>query len=238
MLLDAADGLLASARCPPTQGAHVKVAQKTRKLTKSEKDELAGIVSWPAHLGRTVLFLLAVAFAGAVSRGLFDLVNIDSPIWVVPTLVLAYLLFRRSARWTGGRALRRLVRRDLEQNEARVTEIYPVEVIEIEELEDEGPSYIIKTKDGEWILLSGQEMEPYKRRGFPWSRFSADEAPNSGIFFGLTKSGEPIPPDRTIAPLSYELARDLGTFNRTLVVLEDKERALVNTAIAKSAPLE
>ena len=203
------------------------MTRKTRKLSKSERDELAGIVAWSTQVFRAVLFLLAVAILGAAFHALFDLVNIEAPIWTVPTAILAYLLFRRAARWTGGSTFRRLVRRDLEQNEAQVTEIRPVEVIEIEELEDEGPSYIIKTDDKEWILLSGQEMLPYKRRGFPWSRFSADEAPNSGVFFGLSKTGDSIPTDRTLPPLSYELARDLGSFNRTLVFLDKHRRGLI-----------
>ncbi len=219
---------------PACRGILVKMTHNTRKLSKSERDQLAGIVAWSTQIFRAVLFLLAVAIVGAAFRALFDLVNIEAPIWIVPTLILAYFLFRRGARWTGGSALRRLVRRDLEQNEAKVTEIRPVEVIEIEELEDEGPSYIIKADDGEWMLLSGQEVLPYKRRGFPWSRFSANEAPNSGVFFGLTKTGESIPTNKTIPPLSYELARDLGSFDRTLVVLDENRRKLIADAVGIS----
>ena len=106
--------------------------------------------------------------------------------------------------------------------------IRPVEVTEVEELEDEGPGYFVKADDDTWIFFSGQEMLSPKRRGFPWSEFGAVEAPHSGVFFGLKRMGDSIPVERTIPPLPYELARDLGAFQRTLVLLDDDARALID----------
>ena len=204
--------------------------QETRKLKKSERDELAGIVARSTQLGRAALFLVTIAVVAALFRGLFRLASVDAPVWVVPTLIVAYLLYRRAGKWTGGPEFRKLVRRDLEQGEARITVIRPVEVTEVEELEDEGPGYLVKTDDGTWIFFSGQEMLSPKRRGFPWSEFGAVEAPHSGVFFGLKRMGDSIPVERTIPPLPYELVRDLGAFQRTMVLLDDNARSLIDTA--------
>ena len=206
--------------------------QETRKLTKSEREELAGIVAWSTQIGRAVLFVLGMTFVAILFRSLFALMTIDAPVWVLPTAFIGYLLYRRAGRWTGGSAFRHLVRQDIEKGEARVTVINPVDVTEVEELEDEGPSYIVKTDQGDWVLLSGQELVQHKMRGFPWSQFSVDDAPHSGVFFGLTRSGDPVPVDRTIPPLSYELARDLGSHSRTFTVLDDAGVALLEDLLA------
>ena len=113
--------------------------QETRKLKKKELEELRGIVAMSTQVFRAVLFAAAIAIVGLVFRELFTLVPIAVPVWVIPTAIVAYLLYRRAERWTGGSALRRLVRQDIEQGEARLSVITPVEVIEFEELEDEGP---------------------------------------------------------------------------------------------------
>ncbi len=204
--------------------------QESRELKKREREELAGIVAWSAQIGRAVLFLLSMVIVGFIFRALLSLMSIEEPFWIVPTLILGYLLYRRAERWTGGPVLRRHVRQDLEDGSVRITVIEPADVTEVEELEDEGPSYIVKTGEDDWILLSGQEMLPYKRRGFPWSKFGVEEAPHSGVFFGLTRMGDPVPVDRKIPPMSYELARDLGTFKRTFIVLDDAARALLDEA--------
>ena len=206
--------------------------RETRKLTKRERDELQGVVAWSTQIGRAFLFLLVLFFVGAIFRSLFALVAIDTPIWFVPTAILAYFLYRRAGRWTGGQAFRRLVRQDIENGEACVTVIRPVDVTEIEELEDEGPSYIVKTDENDWVVLSGQEMVAHKLRGFPWAQFSVDEAPHSSMFFGLTRMGDPVPLNRTLPPLRYELARDLGAASGTFTVLDESRVALLDEVFA------
>ncbi|RZV39078.1 MAG: hypothetical protein EX272_01270 [Chromatiales bacterium] len=201
--------------------------QETRKLTKKEREELESLVALSTQVGRAVLFLVAVTAIGAVFRALQGLVSIDVPAWVLPTAAFGYWLYRRAGRWTGGPELRRRVRRDIDQGEARVTVIEPVDITEFEELEDEGPSYVIRTAGDDWLLLSGQEMLRHKRRGFPWSQFGVVEAPSSGVFFGLRKTGDSVPVTRTLPPMAYDLARDLGTFERTFVVLDEAGRALL-----------
>ncbi len=46
-----------------------------------------------------------------------------------------------------------------------------VEAIEVDEQEDEGPSFFIKTVDGQVILFTGQYLNRLKARGFPWKPF-------------------------------------------------------------------
>lgn len=206
--------------------------QKTRKLSKRELGELKGIVAWSTQFGRAFLFVLAISFAGVLFRSLFALTTIDMPIWLLPTAALAYILYRRAGRWTGGPAFRQLVRQDIDQGEARLTVIRPVDVTEVEELEDEGPTFIVRTDEDDWVLLAGQELVRHKSRGFPWSQFSVNEAPHSGTFFGLARMGDPVPVERTIPPLPYELARELGAADRTFTVLDDAGVALLDNVFA------
>ena len=212
--------------------------QETRKLTKKELDELRGVVAISTQVLRAVLFAIAVGVVGLVFRALFAVIGIAAPAWAVPTAIVGYLLYRRAERWTGGAAFRKRVRQDIEQGEARLSVINPADVTEFEELEDEGPAYVIRTDENEWLLLSGQELVPHKRRGFPWSQFSIAEAPNSGVFFGLERMGDPIAVDRTLPSMSYELARDLGTFKRTFIVLDDTARELLKSLIEAETKAE
>ncbi len=206
--------------------------EESRKFTKAEREELEGIVAVSTQTGRAVLFFAAVLVMAGLFRLLQSFFPIDAPAWVLPTGIVAYLLYRRAGRWTGGPALRRLVREDIAGGEARVLRVRPVEVTEFEEEEDEGPAFLVRTDDEQWLLLSGQELVRPQQDGFPWSEFGIAEAPHSGTFFGLEKFGEPIPVDRKLPQMPYELARDLGTFKRTVVVLDEPARALLDTAVA------
>lgn len=206
--------------------------EESRKFTEAEREELEGIVALSTQVGRAVLFCAAVLIMAGLFRLLQSLFPIDAPAWILPTVIVAYLLYRRAGQWTGGPALRRLVREDIAGGEVRVLRVKPVEVTEFEEEEDEGPAFLIKTDDGQWLLLSGQELVRPQQGGFPWSEFGIAEAPHSGTFFGIEKFGEPIPVDKKLPPMSYELARDLGTFKRTVVVLDEPARALLDAAVA------
>lgn len=183
------------------------------------------MVALPAQAARAVLFLLSVSIVGLILKSLQELMFTGAPAWIAITAILAYLLYRRAERWTGGPAFRMRVRTDLAEGNARICIFEPASVVEHEEVEDEGPSYVIETTDGKRLLLSGQDMVPHKRRGFPWSKFAAIEAPASGVLFRLEKRGESIPVTKKRPQLCYELARDLGAFQRTLVVLGDDQVA-------------
>ena len=206
--------------------------QTHRKLSKAERDELEGIVAVSTQIGRAVLFIAAVIIMAGLFRLAQTFFPIEAPAWLLPTALVAYLLYRRAGRWTGGPDLRRRVREDLEANEVRELIVRPVEVTEYEEEEDEGPSYVMRTDDGQWLLLSGQDMARCKLDGFPWSEFSVIEAPRSGFFFGLGKRGDSIPVHKTLPQIPYEVARDLGAFERTMVILDEPALRLLAAARA------
>jgi hypothetical protein len=52
--------------------------------------------------------------------------------WIVPVVLLAAAVFRRSRRWTGGRALRARIRADLARGEAAVRRVFASEAIAVE----------------------------------------------------------------------------------------------------------
>ena len=135
--------------------------------------------------------------------------------------MIGVAIYVRSKKWTGGPELRMKIRRDLEAGVSRTTIIEPAFVTEIEEEEDEGPSYVIVTKEGESILLTGQWLVWVKKRKFPWSKFEISEAPLSGHFFGVQQRGDPIPVSQKTAPLTHEQAKALGCFACKYIMLDD-----------------
>ena len=55
-------------------------------------------------------------------------------------------------------------------------------------------------------------------------------APTLGNYMQTINMGDSISVERTIPPLPYELVRDLGAFQRTMVSLDDNAKALIDTA--------
>ena len=98
--------------------------------------------------------------------------------------------------WTGADAYRRNARADLARGQARVRRIEVVEAVLFEEREDEGPTIFVLTADGRTIVFSGQWLDRYARKKFPWRRVSIVEAPETGLLFALERDGEPVPPSR------------------------------------------
>lgn len=203
---------------------------ETRELEMSGKQrrELEALVTPSTQILRAALFFAFVALVGGCLRRVQQEVIDAPPLWIVMTAVIALVVYLRSGRWTGGPALRRRIREDLDTGIVRSTIIEPDSVTEIEEQEDEGPGFVIETRGGETVLLTGQELEPLKRRRFPWSRFEILDAPCSGHHFGIRKIGEPVPVDRTIAPLTYQQAKSLGVFARSFIVLDDDAKRILS----------
>ena len=198
-------------------------------LTAKQCKELQGYVALSTQLFRGFLFVIFIAGLGLVLRGTQQAINpAGAPWWVFPTGAFAMVLFVYSKRWTGGREFRKSVRKDLTSGKARALIVEPVSVIEFEEEEDEGPSYLVETADGETVFLAGQYLEPYKHRKFPWSRFHIIEAPFSGVIFRIERRGDPIPVDETRPALAYEIAKKLGCFKHRYVVLDEKGKALAS----------
>lgn len=169
-----------------------------RPLSKRQRRDLAGYVSVGPALFRATLFVVAVAAIGAVLRAMhrqFVRGSLDSDlVWIIPTLAFAWWLYRRSVRWTGGRALRDAVRRDLERGEVAVHRIQAVDAVEIEEQGDSGPSYFVLDDTGSVFLFAGQYLDMVRKKGFPWTTIEVVEAPTSKRFIRVESAGEPLVP--------------------------------------------
>lgn len=196
-------------------------------LTKKQRKELQEIVAWTTQLLRAALFVGLFVFLGLLLRSLQNAAFIGPPLWLVVVAILAVWLYVRSGRWTGGRKWRRLVHQDLEAGVALATIVEPVSVVEVEDIEDVGVSFIIETSTGEVTLFAGQEMDRYKLKGFPWSKIKVIEAPRSKKLFGLERMGESIPVDRTTLPFSYDQAKRLGCFDQTFTILDAQKRRIL-----------
>lgn len=192
-----------------------------RPLSNRQRKELKGLVAVSTTLMRVALFVIVVGLLGVLLRRI-QIELIDAPpIWAIITVITGSAIYVRSRRWTGGKELRKRIREDLRAGVVRVTVIEPAVVTEIEEREDEGPSYIIETKTGESIMLTGQWLVWTKKKKFPWSKFEITEAPHSSHFFGVQNRGESIPVSAKRQALSFEQARDLGCFNHNYILLDD-----------------
>jgi hypothetical protein len=173
------------------------------------------------------VFVIFIGVLGAMLRGC-QIKTVDAPpIWLAITAIISVAIFVRSKKWTGGPDLRRKIRQDLEAGVSRTTIIEPAIVTEIEEQEDEGPSYIVVTKERESVLLTGQWLVRLKMRKFPWSKFEVSEAPMSGRFFGVYNRGVPFPVSQKRGPLSFEHAKALGCFHSNYIVLDDDAKKLL-----------
>jgi len=193
-----------------------------RAMTARERAELEALVSPGTSVVRALLFLAAVGLVAWLCSGLQRLASgsVTPPLWPIPTAAFAYFLFRRAARWTGGRALREAVRRDLERGEIARHTIRVVEALEAPEIEDEGPVFFVRDASGSVLFFSGQDVARDKGRGFPWRTFEIVQAPESGRLFRLKPLGEPFAEVREREPLTYEEARDLGVLASTFGVIE------------------
>jgi len=192
-----------------------------KPLSKKQRKELEPFVAISTIILRVSVYVVFIGVLGGMLRGC-QIKTVDAPpIWLAVTALIAVAIYVKSKKWTGGPELRRKIRQDLKAGVSRTTIIEPAFVTEIEEQEDEGPSYVIVTKDGESVLLTGQWLVWIKKRKFPWSKFEISEAPLSGHFFGVHNRGVPFPVSQTREPLSYEDARALGCFHSNYVVLDD-----------------
>jgi len=186
------------------------VQSREEPLTKRERNELLGYVSWTAVAGRAVLFLVALAIVGVACRGVQRWLQLPDPLWLLPTSAVGLLLYVRARRWTGGRELRRRIRQDLAANAAVVHQIRVRDAVVFDENEDEGPIVFLLTDTDETLVFTGQDLSRDVARGFPWRAFEVRESASSGRFLGLKRLGEPFPPSLRRPPLSPEQFTQLG----------------------------
>jgi hypothetical protein len=196
-------------------------------LSKKQRAELFGYVSWPVRNVRIALFLVILFLAGAALKSLHAAVAPErgwvsnSAFWIIPGLVFAVWFYFRWQRWTGGNHGRANIRNDLARGEMAIHHIEVVDAIEIEELEDEGPSYFFLTSDKDVLYFSGQWLDREKRKGFPWTTFEIHDAPLSKIFFGLKKTGERFTPTFVRKALDWNTLKRHGAFKGKYRVLRE-----------------
>lgn len=195
----------------------------TQPLTPAQREELRGYVAWSISLFRAVLLLAAIGAVAVLLRAAHRLVPSrlqHDAWWILPTAVFAAALYRLARRWTGGRAFRAQVRADLARGVAAVHRVSVIDAIEVEEQEDEGPAYFLRTSDGHTMIFAGQYLNACKRRGFPWREFEIVEAPASRVFFGLIPRGDTVRPSSRRPPLTWHEFKRFRLADRKYAVLE------------------
>lgn len=198
----------------------VDVAMRTshEPLTAKQKAELRGYVSRSVRLVRAVLFVAIVALLTVCLRSIHSSfapkqgLASNPLLWIVPALAFAAWFYIRWQRWTGGGRGTVDIRNDLARGEVAIHHVQVLDAIEIEEVEDEGPSYFILTSEKEILYFNGQWLDREKRRGFPWQSFNILEAPVSKTFFGLKKTGEHFRPSYTRKALDWDTLKKFHAF--------------------------
>jgi hypothetical protein len=212
--------------------AYIPVRTTYESLTKKQRAELLGYVSWPVQIVRAILFLGIIFLVGAALKSLHAAFApkqgfaSNSALWIIPSLAFAAWFYFRWQRWTGGARGAANIRNDLTRGEIANHHVQVVDAIEIEELEDEGPSYFLLTSENEVLYFSGQWLDREKRRGFPWKSFEIREAPLSKVFFGLKKTGERFPPSFIRKPLDWETLKKYRAFKGKYRVLNEDFESL------------
>jgi hypothetical protein len=179
-------------------------------LTRRERKELQGYVSWTTSFLRVLLFLAVVAVVAALSMRLQRGLRLPDWLWPIPTVAATIALFLLARRWTGGTRFRHDVRLDLEENSALVYGVQIVDAIVFEEREDEGPVVFVLTASGETLVFTGQDLARAVARGFPWREFEIRETAHSHRLLRLKKIGQPLTVSKIRPPLSAGAYHRLG----------------------------
>lgn len=203
-----------------------------RPISKRRLAELRGYVAWSTTFFRSAAFVAVVAGFAWMLRAVlarFDVGVVAA--WLLPSLALAALLYALAGRWTGGRAFRAAVRKDLAGGVAAAHLVVALDAIQVEEGEDEGPGFFVLCDDGRTLLFAGQYLGPYRRKGFPWTRFEILEAPESKVFFGLVPQGEKLAPSARRPPFTWEEFKQFARGKREYSVINVDFAALKKQAI-------
>lgn len=206
-----------------------------RPLTKAQRAELEGYVSPGIAVFRGALFLGTIVGIGWLAHALQARAAEPGSLfahpawWAIPLAVFAGALYHRSGRWTGGRELRAQIRADLKRGQAAVRRVVATDAIEVEEGEDEGPAFFVKTEDGGTMLFAGQYLGRLKTKGFPWASFEIVEAPDSKRFFGIVAAGSPLKPSARRPPFSWQEATRFGALGGEYRFLDENFDSLKRT---------
>lgn len=92
-----------------------------------------------------------------------------------------------------------LLKRALERGEVRTKRVVASSVIEIQEVEDEGPGYIFNVGDSRSLLLKGQRYLPVEQ-SMPWpaSEFEIVRGMDEELWIGIFSKGDPLEPVTTV----------------------------------------
>ena len=159
-----------------------------RPLSKSEREELARIVSPASKVTRAVLWLLFVAVAALVPWNINQKTG-GATWWPLPAAVVGLLAYFVGGRMSGGRGLRSQVQDDLRKGEAEERLFEITAAAFFPEVEDEGPVVFLLSGDSVYCL-SGQRVGRLVRDGTMASQLVESLAPVSRRVLGLRSRGE------------------------------------------------
>jgi len=133
------------------------MSETQRPFSKRELSELRGYVSSSTSVFRIGLFIVGTCIVGWLFSGIQRMVlpQSSNPWWLLPTGGLMLLVYLRSSRWTGGSEKRHAIRQDIARGSAFVRRIEVDSAIEFQEQEDEGPAFVVNTREGQTILFAG-----------------------------------------------------------------------------------
>ena len=114
---------------------------------------------------------------------------------------------------------RRLSKQALAADQVRSTTYTIREAIEVEESEDEGPSYYLLLDDNRTLFLSGQYLHEPVEMGFPWRSFEVVEIPAGGWVLTLKPHGPSVGPIHTRPPFTVDELAD-GSIPQDRAILE------------------
>lgn len=119
-------------------------------------------------------------------------------------LVVSIPLFRAGRKRFGASSLHQ----DIANGFAIVNRFEVAEVIALEEYEDLGPAYFVRTTEGTVHFFMGQYLyDPVDDGQFPCSEFETVRTPLSGVLLDIACSGEPITPTKRLGPFRRDVLR-------------------------------
>jgi hypothetical protein len=210
-------------------------------LSSKYKAELSGYVSWAVRLVRAILFIAVVLLVTASLKSIHSSfapkegLGGNRLFWIIPALAFVVWFHSAWQRWTGGARGTADIRKDLARGEVAIHHVQVLDAIEIEEVEDEGPSYFILTDEKEVLYFSGQWLDREKRKGFPWTTFNILEAPASRTFFSLKKTGERFRPSHIRKALDWETLKKFGAFKGSYRILNVDFESLKSDPVQSSS---
>jgi hypothetical protein len=189
------------------------LASLKRPLTATERKSLSsGLRSdtfgWKSWATASLAAFIAASFVASMLARQFNLQVKEQ--WLVVSVLLALWLvvsvplFRVARKRFGAGSLHQ----DIVNGVADVDHFEITESIELEEYEDLGPAYFVRTKEGAVYFFMGQYLyDLVDDRQFPCTEFETVRAPLSGVLLDFVCSGKSIVPTKRLGPFKRENLR-------------------------------